>query len=344
MPAERMRWSNGPASARAACARLTALSALTVTLAACVPQHESRVMEILESRRENEAASLDRAEQLARGGRLDTALTIFERIIERNPEVAPAYMGAGDIFSQRGDWSLAERRYAKAVELEPRSFDAQFSHARALQWLDRFAEAVRAYLRALAIRPQDFDANLNLAATYLQMDEPEQARVYALRAVRLDPESGAARANLGSVYAAQDQHDAAIAEYQQAAELMELTPELLLNLADSLSRAGRHAEAISTLQQAIRLEPSPEAYERLGAARFRMRAYDDARSAFAKATELDSDHYPALNGLAVCYLNAYLWSDQEDKPARDEAVRLLRRSLRVNPDQPRILELLRRYG
>jgi len=314
------------------------------SMGGCRTTENARVSEIIETRRANEESSLDRAEALARAGSLDAALELFERAIERNPELSPAYVGAGDVYRQRGDYSQAERRYAKAVELEPQSFDAQFKHATSLQWLERFTEAVRAYLRALTIRPRDFDANLNLASTYLQMGEPEQSLVYARRAVQIDPDSGPARANLGSVYAALDRHGAAVAEYQQAAELMDLTPELLLNLADSLSRSGRHAEAIGTLTQAIRLEPTPEAFERLGAARFRMRSYDEALAAFDRSIKLDANHYPAINGLAVCYLNKYLWSQRQDKESRDEAVRLLRRSLRINPDQARIVELLRRYG
>ncbi|MFG0325739.1 MAG: tetratricopeptide repeat protein [Phycisphaerales bacterium JB037] len=289
-------------------------------------------------------AEVLRAESLQRRGDREAALAIFERAIQRNPELTVAYLGAGDIYRELGDYSSAEQRYAKAAELEPRNFDAQYFHGLSLQLLDRFAEAVRAYLRALSIRPGDFDANLNLATAYLQLGEPRQAQVYALRAVRLNGQSGAARANLGAVYAALDEHEAAVAEFQQAAELMELNPQLLLNLADSLSRVGRHAESINTLDQVLRIEPSPEAYERLGAARFRMRAYEDAAAAFGQALDLDANHYPAINGLAVCRLNDYLWSDRTDREAYDEAVELLRRSLRIRPNQPKIIELLRRYG
>lgn len=290
------------------------------------------------------SASLRRAEQLRAMGVADRALAEFERAIAENPRLTVAYLGAADIYRQRGEFGLAEQRYRTATRLEPDNFDAQYAHGLVLQLLDRVAEAVRSYLSALAIKPDDFEANLNIATAYLQLGEPEQARLYAERAVRLDGASGPARANLGSVYAALGDHDAAVVEYQQAAELMTLSPELLLNLADSLGKSGRHAEAAATLEQLIRIRPGPVAHERRGAALFKLRRYDEALRAFRAAAELDPRHFPAWNGIGVSLLNRYLWSDQTDDDALAGALEALRRSLRIEPNQPRIIELLRRYG
>ena len=90
--------------------------------------------------------------------------------------------------------------------------------------------------------------------------------------------------------------------------------------------------------------PSAVAYERLGSALFRLKQYDEALSAFLTSTQQDAAHYPAFNGVSVCLLNRYLWSQKADRNALLSAVDALRTSLRLNPDQPKILELLRRYG
>lgn len=332
--------------------RALPLSLTCALLAACsTPAGDSNSRATVETARPAPVRSrpvgssqVDRARALESAGNLDAALLMFERAIEFNPELTVAYLGAGDIYRKKGDFEGAERQYGKAADIEPRNFDAQYLHGLSLQLLNRLAEAIRAYLRALAIQPNNMEANLNIATAYLQLSEPRQALVYGVRAVRIDGANGAARANLGAIYAALGQHEAAVAEYQQAAELMELTPELLLNLADSLSRTGRHDEAIATLDQVIRIQPNAIAYERLGAAAFRMRDYETAQESFELALDLDQSHYPAINGLAVCRLNAYLWSGETDTLSRDEAVRLLRRSLQIDPNQPRIIELLRRYS
>lgn len=288
--------------------------------------------------------SVTRAEMLKAEGDINAALVEFERAIEVNPNMTVAYLGAGDIYRERGDYPEAEKRYARAADLEPRNFDAQYRHGLTLQLLNRVSEAVRAYLRALSIRPDDFEANLNLATAYLQLQEPAQALPYAQRAVRLNPSSGPARVNLGSVYAAMGRHSEAVTEYLQAAEQMELSAELLLNLADSYGKIELYTEMIGTLEQLVARNPSAIAYERLGFARFRVKNYDAALDSFQSALAIDANHYPALNGVGVCLLNRFLWSDKKDRDALDDAMRALKRSLQIQPSQPRIVELVTRYG
>ena len=280
---------------------------------------------------------------LAQAGKLDAARAEVERAIAINPTLTVAYLGAGDIDRRQGDYKSAEKRYSKAAELEPSNFDAQYLHGLSLQMLNRLSEAVRAYLRALTIRPDDPTANLNLATAYLQMNEAGQALPYAQRAVKFDPNNPAARTNLGAIYASLGRHADAVTEYQQASELTKLGGPLLLNLADSLGKTGRLEEMANTLRQLVEIEPSAPAFERLGSALFRLRYYDDALVAFRAAAEIDQNYYSALNGIGVCRLNQYVWSGQKDKAALDEALRVLKRSLQIEPRQPKIVDLVSRY-
>lgn len=283
------------------------------------------------------------ARKLEQQGDLEAARREFERAIAENPRLTVAYLGAGDIYRKQGDYAAAEQRYGKAAELEPRNFDAQYLHGLSLHMLNRLGEAVRAYLRALTARPDDFSANMNLATAYLQLQEPRQGLPYAERAVKVDPTSSPARANLGAIYAALDRHQDAITEYQQAAELAQLSAPLLINLADSLGKIGRYEEMVNTLQQLVATDPSASAYERLGSGLFRLRRYDQAEGAFRESMALDGAYYPAVNGIAVCLLNRWVWSSNSDEVARNEAIMLLRKSLVLEKRQPRIIELLGRY-
>lgn len=288
--------------------------------------------------------AVDLGQRLREQGLMDQALREFERAIEINPTMTTAYMGAGDIYRERGDYESAERQYADAVRTAPGEFDPNYWHGYALQMLNRVTEAVRAYLRALSIRPEDFHANLNLATAYLQLGENAQAVIYAERAVRINPDDGPARVNLGAAYANAGRHGEAIAQYEAAAEMMPLTTELLLNLAESQGKVGRYAEMAGTIREVIRQSPSALAYERLGSALFRLGEYDDALDAFRASAEADPRHYPAFNGIGVCLLNKYLWSDKQNIAALDEARNAMRRSLQIERNQPRIAELLTRYG
>lgn len=288
--------------------------------------------------------ALNRGRMAEEKGDIEEALKQFERAIERNPRLTIAYLKAGDIYRRQGDYASAEARYRAAAELEPRNFEAQYLHALSLQLLGRTADAVRGYLRALSLKPDDFEANLNLATAYLQLNEPQQGVPYAERAVRLNAKSAAARSNLGAIFAALNRHEEAVIEYQQASELAPLTAPLLLNLAESLGRTARHAEMVNVLKQAIQLEPSAVAWERLGYAQFKLRQYAPSEASFRSAIEIDPNHFPALNGIGVCKLNEYLFSNRTDESARREAVNAIRRSLQIDRNQPEMLELLTRFN
>ncbi|MCA9304202.1 MAG: tetratricopeptide repeat protein [Phycisphaerales bacterium] len=292
-----------------------------------------------------EERSLAEAMTLRATGDLQAALVELERAIAYNPRFTPAFLEAGDIYMEMAQYDLAERQYAAAVQAEPRNFMAQYRHAVVLDRLGQLDDSRRAYLRALSIRPADFNANLGVSIVLLEMGDGAQSLPYAQRAVRNDPSSGRARLQLGNVYAAIDQHSDAVVEYQQAAELIDApTAGLLLNMSESLNQLERYAEMVGTLEQLVRLEPSAIAYERLGSGLFRLKRYDESLEAFNSSVSMDDKHYPALNGVAVCELNNYLWSGKSDGASRERAVEAMRASLRIERKQPKIVELLRRYS
>lgn len=292
-----------------------------------------------------EGRALELAREHRAMGDIRSALAELERAIAFNPRFTPALLEAGDLHLELGEIALAERSYAAAARTEARNYDAQFRHAAALRQLGRLDEATRAYLRALSVRPNEYDAVLGLSTAYLESGNPEQALPYAQRATQSRPRSGEGRMHLGNVFAALDRHEEAVIEYRQAAELLpKPAPGLLLNMAESFNRLGRFAEMVGALSEVVAAEPTPVAYERLGSGMFRLRRYDESLQAFTKAAELDPGYAPALNGVAVCELNNYLWSGKADGASRERAVEAMRASLRIDRSQPRIIELLRRYA
>lgn len=287
---------------------------------------------------------LDQAETALNAGDADAALQAFELAAAENPLLTRAFMGAGDIYREQGDYASAEKRYRRAVEIEPQNFDANYYHGLMLQLLNRVSEAVRAYRKALSIDPASPEANLNLATAYLQLGQPVEALPFARTAVRLKPDHGPTQANLGTILSTIGQDDEAVEHFKKALELMEPSPELILNLVESLRRTERYVEMVSSLDALIRMQPTPAAYERLGFGQFQLRKFDASEDAYRKALELDPEYFPAMNGLAVNLLNTYIRSARADRAAQDEALSLLRKSVQISPDQPKIIDLLSRYG
>lgn len=287
---------------------------------------------------------VETAESALNSGDRDAALAAFAAAIEENPRIARAHMGMTEIYKERQQWPEAEVSARRWVELEPRNYDARYAHGYILHQLSRLVEAIREYRQALIIQPNSPEANLNVATAYLQLGQAVEALPFAERAAQLQPNHGPSRANLGVIYAAVGNHEKAVLNYQAAMELMEPSPELTLNLVESLRHLQRYPEMINAVEALIRMKPSPAAYERLGYAAFKLRDYGQSESAYRSALGLDPDYYPAMNGLAVNLLNDYIRSERTDGAARQEALALLRRSLQIARDQPRIVELLSRYG
>lgn len=287
---------------------------------------------------------LAKAEVARQAGEYKMALAIFRQILANNPTIATAYVGIGEIYLVQADYARAEPVLARAARLEPRNFDAQYGHARALQMLKRFVEAVKAYHRALTIQPQSVTANQRLATTYLQMGEPSSALVFAEKVVELDPANGPARANLGTIYLNIGRSTDAIPQYEAAVELMEPTVPLLKNLIEALAAAKRYVDAKNTTEFLIKLEPSAEAWERLGWCAFRMGDYQKSIEAYRESVRINPAYWPALNGVGCNALNTWLLSDKLNGAAFLEARQAFRQSLRVNPDQQKVISLLSRYG
>lgn len=284
------------------------------------------------------------AEAATAAGEYEAALALLREILARSPTYTPAYIRIGEIYLATEDYARAEPVYARAARLEPRSYEAQYGHGFSLQMLDRFVEAVKAYHRALTIRPDSVEANFNLATTYLEVDEPKSALIFAEKAVELDPAHGPAHANLGRIYERIGRPGDAVVQYEAAIELMEPTPALLMNFINALSQEKRYVDARNTAEWLIRMAPSADAWERLGWASFRLARYDESIDAYRKAVELDSRSWAALNGIGCNALNTWLLSGRKDADAITEARQAFRRSLRLNPDQPKVVELALRYG
>lgn len=294
---------------------------------------------------EAQLATLAEAEAAKETGDYDEALTRFRELLAENPTITPAYLGMGDIYIEQQDYERAEPAFARAARLEPRNFEAQYGHGLALQMLGRFVEAIRAYQRALTINPEHPKANLNLATSFLQIQEARSALVYAERAVQTDQQNGPARVNLGSIYEQLGRNTEAIDQYLIAMELMEEdTAPLMLNLINVLGRERRFQEAVNTAEHLVRVEPSANAYERLAWGYFRVGNYDKSIEAYREAVTYDPRHWPSWSGIGVNALNTWLLSDRTDRAAFREARDAFRRSLQINPDQPRLVTLMSNYG
>jgi len=293
---------------------------------------------------EAQVLDLVTAERAADVGDYAEAIRMFEELLSENPTLTDAYLGLGDIHFFQGNFEAAETNYSRAARLEPRNFDAQYGHATVLAALNRYSQAVRAYQRALAIQPTSVYANIGVADSYLASKRPQSAITYAQSAVKLEPENIDARLSLATAFEYVGRYEDAVRELEVALELGDTNEALLFRVVAAYMKAKRWQEAANAAETLVKVAPSASAYERLGRAYFRLARYEMSMDAYRQAVEMDPRHWPSLNGLGVNALNAWLRSERSDTAMALEARDAFYASLRINPDQPKLVEILATYS
>lgn len=317
---------------------LTAVALTAVVLVAGCAQNPRVTM------RQRTDAHLSSAANYQTNGLLDAALAEFGLALEVNPNIADAHMGMGGIYQQRGDYEMASRAYERATIVEPNKFEAHYSLGLMKQLLGRLQEALRAYKTAWRLDPGNFEVNREMGSTYLQLGRPGEALTFVQIATKLDPESQAAWCNLAATFNLLGRYEEAVDTYRQAAELGDLADPVLLGLADAHIHLNNFQQALNVLEALIRRSPSVTAYERLGYVKFKMRNFEPALFEYRKAIALAPDDTATLNGLGACLMTLYIQDGRTDKDMRDEALNIWRKSIRINPQQPKIVDLLSRFS
>ena len=289
-----------------------------------------------------ERAMVSRGQQYVQQGLLDSALAAFDMALEANPRSVDAHVGIGDIYEIKGDYATAAEKYKVAQKLDPGAFKPTYKLGLMYHLLNRVKEAVTEYLAALAIDPNSFEANLNLATAYLQLGQAQLGLPYAEKAVKLRGDSQAAHVNLGSIYASMGEYNLAIDEFRGAAELGDLQPPIMLNLVEALLKTGKYQRAMNVLDQ-LESKPTAVVYERMGYTLFKLGDYDKSLDRYRQALKLDPKDTASLNGMGVDLMTLYLKGRREDVSLRDQGIDAWMQSVKIDPTQQRIIDLIARY-
>ena len=119
---------------------------------------------------------------------------------------------------------------------------------------------------------------------------------------------------------------------------------MLLGLANAHIQLGNFERALNVLASMQRRAATLRGHERLGYAFFKLGRHDEAVEQFDAALALDPDDVPALNGKAVTHLTLHHQRPGPNPYHRVTGVASLRASLSRSPQQPRLVDLLSRYG
>lgn len=126
------------------------------------------------------------AVQAEESGEKHHAIDLYEQLVARNPNYAPAFINLGTIYFHLRRYGRAEELYRRATETDPGYVLAFFDLGNVLDELNRPEDSIRAYLRAVELAPRYADAHYNLALAYERSGENRSALRHWQAYVRLD--------------------------------------------------------------------------------------------------------------------------------------------------------------
>jgi len=126
-------------------------------------------------------AFLEMGDQLAKAGRFDEGVAVFESGLSLAPDAAVLRMGLGYLHLERNDRSGARALFSAVRAAAPERHDALVALARVLVLDGEYVAAAALYRRALTLRPGDALTRIDLGKCLLEMGE-RAAGEAALRA------------------------------------------------------------------------------------------------------------------------------------------------------------------
>ena len=281
--------------------------------------------------------------------KVQNAITLFGRALEKDPNYAAATAGLGEAYSRKfqlthdHQWAdAAVSTCQKASQLGPNLAAARSCLGRAFSSEGSYEKAAEQYRRALDLDPGSDEAYGGLATAYEKLGRLEGAEKLYKQAITVRPAYWATYNWLGLFYMSHARYDEAAAMFSQVTLLAPDSFIGFYNLGGVRVLQGQYGEAIPFLERSLSIRPTANALSNLGTAHFQMRLYAESATDFERAVKLDSKSYEIWGNLG----DAYYWTPGrrgEAISAYGTAISLGEESLRHNPHDAQLAAYLGQY-
>jgi predicted O-linked N-acetylglucosamine transferase (SPINDLY family) len=170
-----------------------------------------------------------------------------------NFELAKEYFLDGCGFLEAEDFSQAEHKFIKSLELIPDRVSTLTNLSAAQLKLKKYSEARVAAQKAISVESDNSEAYLNLGLIELDLKNFESAIKFFDKALSLKPDYAEAYSNKGATLNELKRYDEAIAHYDKAISLKPDYHKAWSNKGTTLDCLKRHSESVKCYQKAIEL-------------------------------------------------------------------------------------------
>ncbi|MFP5378170.1 MAG: tetratricopeptide repeat protein [Vicinamibacteria bacterium] len=274
-------------------------------------------------------------------GNLEMAESTSRRLLALDPTNVSALYVLSLVLFERHDYAaVVDTLGAFADEAETRSRGRETDGALLLaqlgaahQRLGAHDAAVDTFRRARLLAPGDVDYASFVVQALILGGRFEQADGEAARALEQFPRSGRLRQLRAQALIRGGQVDAGLALMEDLAANRAGERDVTMALVDAYTEAKRYDAAVSRLEREIAAAPDEvELLFKLGGVQEMAGRVAEAEQAFRDVLARDPLHAPALNYLG------YMLADRNQK--LPEALTLIERALKIDPDNPSYLDSL----
>jgi len=257
-------------------------------------------------------------------GKNDTAVDLIARALALNPDLAEAHSNLGNALRDLGKLDEAVASYHKALAIKPDYAEAHNNLGNALKDLGKLDEAVAGYHKALAIKPDFSEAHNNLGNALQDFGRLEDAVVSYGKALAIKPDYAEARNNLGNALKDLGKLDEAVTGYHKALAIKPDFSEAHNNLGNALQNLGRLEDAVVSYGKALAIKPDyAEAHNNLGVSLQDLSKLEDAVTSYRKALAIKPNYAEAHSNLGASL---------QDLGKLEDAVTSYRKALAIKPN------------
>jgi len=239
----------------------------------------------------------------------DKAIEHLEAAVRLKPKSAAARENLAASLSHAGNAELAGQQFRKALELEPRNYDANHNLGEFYIQSGKIADGRPFLEQAQRIKPS-YDNGYDLAMADFLTGRLVEARQVVQTLLRTK-DTGELHDLLGQIEEKDGKYVAAVKEFQIAAH-MDPSEDNLFDWGGELLLHRTYELAIEVFEQAAQRYPnSPRVMSGLGMARYSRGKYDEAVQALLVAVDLNSTDPRSYFFLSKAY---------DSSPAQAEAV------------------------
>ena len=201
------------------------------------------------------------------------------------------------------NWDKAVEAFSMAVELDPKSAEAQRNLGASYLNLGRCREALGPLETAIGLEPLNPASHFYKGTCMISLRRVDEAYDSLTEALRLDPKNPQVHNMLGLWMSNAGRFEDAIRSYRTSAELLPNDPANYHNIGLMYMRIGRFQEAIEPLEKAVSIQPGyRSAWFHLSGAFSRTFRFKDAAESWRKVSELDPSSPLAVSNIAWNYL------------------------------------------